>query len=976
MAARTETYSTALGKVTLVSNWEALHLAFRRRSGGAPGPKAVKVVALRMSPAEVAQWEGADNLLSIMDAKVRADSEAIYAAIPDPSFCAGVIIDWLWLAVAKFCKPEGWEFLHAAAVAQEDGVTLIIGPSGAGKTTALLAMLDAGAQYLSDDAVLYDKTANMIYPWTRDLHLLPEQVKPRWPELIGDTLDFNGKIRLTPQTINHVASEGGKLKRAIVLAEDGKSLNLSHEGIGLTTEIGLEMLTCPVEFWGVKPPDMRERIETANQISCPPLAILTPFSGKRWALEEWITAFLQLEIPAGAHLLWLCNSADDEFYRQLQEQAALLAPTYHILLWRDQHKVGIKDRQVSYLWQQIRTRVPESVELIMTLEDDVLPDKQTFRTLLREWKRRGGRDMVGLPVAHTYMHGETTALAWNYEPATKQTDPRFLVNEWVAAREAMPKIGPNPVGGLSFSCALFSRELFDSASLAPAGDAYPAGGYDHQFCLEAAEQGREVVAWWGIGSSHLKLEGGVLRQVRLDSRKILLIGDGADPGNGARYQIAGRCAEAELPDHYGEADYAVWTSAAISFSPAYLDALVDYLTWHPQVGIVWGYVRQADGRMVRGADAGALVRLLACRDSGKGDLDSIRQYLATEGWLEHHTDRASCLAKAEPPKYRPARDPKRDVAAFKVLMLNRDRYRGGWPGFGGDFTQIHGYRRGLRALGIYADLRGGQFWWHDGYQLIHLHHHQYDWAWEAAETCDGKRPVVLSAITHGHPTKDIMERAVGLADYIVCYSESEAAFIASRFPEKRGRLRVVPMGVDPILYSSNGKVEPQKSVFMAGKICGYKGQLAVLEACRYLDIPVRFAGFNEDPVHDPYIDEFIAAVAKYPKAEWLGFLQGEDLWNEYRRAQVHVNASQFEPFGQVTLDALALGCNIVHSKNSWSADMFGRVGSLCEPDNVDSIAAAIETEMKRTRGWAKVKPPTYVEAAQALAAVYWEALAR
>jgi len=970
-------YPTPIGTMRLETNWPALELAVRKRCGwGAAPARTITVEATRGG--ERPDWNGA---LEVMDALVLCEPDHIQAWIPDPSFMAGAVLDWLWLAVARFCKPDGWLFLHAAAVAHEGAVTLIAGESGSGKTTVLLAMLDAGAQYLSDDAVLLDPGTGMVYPWSREFHLLPEQMAERWPELLGETLDFNGKVRISPQALGHDASDGGMLRRIVLLADKGEAVNLSHRGVGIDEGFGIDVLgdRWKIECWGSKPADLRERVGRAVLPACPSMAVLTPFSGKAWVLGEWLESFLRQGIPAGAHLLWLCNSQDEAFWAALHEAAAVVRATHpNLQLWRDTHRVGVKDRQVAYLWQQMRTRVPEKIEMLLALEDDVLPDEGAFAALLGEWQRRAGRDMVGIPVAHTYMHGEATALAWVYEAAGPTTDPRFIVAQGVAGKEAMPGSGPQRVGGLSFSCALIPRDQFDAASLAPPGDSYVAGGYDHQFCIEMAERGREVVAYWGLGASHLKQESGTVRAVRLHRREVLLVGSGPDVGDGTRYEIKGRCAEHELAGRACDAHFALICSPSLALTPAYVDALVDHLTWHPAAALVWGYRRRSDSRMVPGWGPGALVRLSACREAREGNVEGLRRWLATEGWQEHHTDRACCLDLGPPDSlgYQAVSDPRREVAAFRVLMLNRDRWRGSWPGFGGDFTQIEGYRRGLRALGIYADLRGGQFWWHDGYQLIHLHHHQYDWAWEAAETCDGKRPVVLSAITHRYPTRDIMGRAIGLADYIVCYSESEAAFIAERFPEKKARLRVVPMGVDPVLFSPNGQVEASASVFMAGKVCGYKGQIAVLEACKRLDLPIRFAGFNEDPVHDPYCDEFLRAVERYDGAEFLGFLRGDELWDEYRRAHLHVNASQFEPFGQVTLDALALGCNIVHSRRSWAAEQFGRVGSLCEPDDVDSIAAAIDTEMKRRRGWANVRPPSYPEAAQSLAAVYWEALQR
>lgn len=48
-------------------------------------------------------------------------------------------------------------WLHAAALARDDGRALLcIGASGAGKSTATFALVDAGWQYLADDAVLLD----------------------------------------------------------------------------------------------------------------------------------------------------------------------------------------------------------------------------------------------------------------------------------------------------------------------------------------------------------------------------------------------------------------------------------------------------------------------------------------------------------------------------------------------------------------------------------------------------------------------------------------------------------------------------------------------------------------------------------------------------------------------------------------------------------------------------------------------------
>lgn len=973
---REQTYETALGQVTLASDWGALHLAFERRCGWQfKGPRQVRVEVERVPVAEMPEKPA--GALDVMDAHVIVSSDCISAVVPEPSFCAGVIIDWLWLAIGKHCLPEGWMPVHAAAVADGEKITLIVGASGAGKTTALLAMLDAGMQYVSDDAVLWDSRTGDVRPWTCDLHLTPEQMQERWPELIGSTVDFNGKIRVAAHALGHDASSGGRLARIVVLANQGNDIHVSHEGVGMGEMLPLGSVDwdVPIEWWGPKPSDLAERVMAGRDAPSPSLAVCTPFSGKAWALPRWLESLDALGLPHDARFLWLCNSEDDTFWKALQEKAATLP---NVQVWRDTHRVGVKDRQVTYLWQQIRSRLPEGTELVMTLEDDVLPDAGAYAMLLREWQRREGGDMVGIPVAHTYMHGEVTALAWVYETAGPRTDPRFIIADGVAAKEAMPRLGPDRVSGMSFSCALVSRKLFDSATLAPGPDAYGAGGYDHQFCMDIAAQGAQIVAHWGIGTSHLKRETGGVRDVRLNARTILIVGEGQGVEDGTRYNIVGRTPPERLIERVGDADYALFVSPSEDITAAYVDGLVDYLTWNPQLGCAWGYGKRQDGRMAPGgSESAVLVRLAAARGAPEGMLRELRAWMCREGWGEGHTDRVcyAALAEAEPVTYSAPIDRRRDASPYRVLMLNRDQYRGAWPGFGGDFTQIEGYREGLRMLGVYADLRGGQFWWHEGYEIIHLHHHQYDWAWEIAETCDGKRPVVLSAITHGRPPRQIMGRAVGLADLVVCYSVAEADFLSRAFPEKAHAMRVVPMGVDSAFLSRNGNAAPEPSVFMAGKICDYKKQLMVLDACKRLDISVAFAGFNEDPIHDLYVDEFLAAVEAYPKARMLGFLHGQDLIDAYDKAWVHVNASEFEPFGKVTLDALARRRNIVHTKESWAAEQFAECGSLCDPGDTGSIVGAIDAELRKPCGWAGVRPPSHIEAARVLKDVYEEALA-
>ncbi len=61
------------------------------------------------------------------------------------------------ISVQAFCR--GSMPVHASAVAHGEGVTLFVGPKGAGKTTNLVAALErAGTSYVANDRVLVDRT--------------------------------------------------------------------------------------------------------------------------------------------------------------------------------------------------------------------------------------------------------------------------------------------------------------------------------------------------------------------------------------------------------------------------------------------------------------------------------------------------------------------------------------------------------------------------------------------------------------------------------------------------------------------------------------------------------------------------------------------------------------------------------------------------------------------------------------------------
>ncbi len=71
----------------------------------------------------------------------------------------GVFEDMILVALAPMLRRRGYFTLHAFAAAVEDRALLILGDSGAGKTTTGLSLLARGARLLSNDAPLLHMTS-------------------------------------------------------------------------------------------------------------------------------------------------------------------------------------------------------------------------------------------------------------------------------------------------------------------------------------------------------------------------------------------------------------------------------------------------------------------------------------------------------------------------------------------------------------------------------------------------------------------------------------------------------------------------------------------------------------------------------------------------------------------------------------------------------------------------------------------------
>lgn len=96
--------------------------------------------------------------------------------------------------------------LHASGLTMNRKAILLVGPSGAGKTSLALSLLLQGWEALSDEVLLIDKEYNKVWPLPRSFHVDLNVLKSLTGITFSDTdilfMDKSGKRRIDPAKIS------------------------------------------------------------------------------------------------------------------------------------------------------------------------------------------------------------------------------------------------------------------------------------------------------------------------------------------------------------------------------------------------------------------------------------------------------------------------------------------------------------------------------------------------------------------------------------------------------------------------------------------------------------------------------------------------------------------------------------------------------------------------------------------------------
>ena len=150
---------------------------------------------------------------------------------------------------------------------------------------------------------------------------------------------------------------------------------------------------------------------------------------------------------------------------------------------------------------------------------------------------------------------------------------------------------------------------------------------------------------------------------------------------------------------------------------------------------------------------------------------------------------------------------------------------------------------------------------------------------------------------------------------------------------------IVPNGIDEkLFYADSSFVKDEKLIICAARIEGIKNQLNLIKALNNTDFRLLLIG-EAAPNQKDYYRRCRKMAAK--NVEFIGRVSQQELVGYYNKAKVHALPSWFETCGLSSLEAAAMGCNIVITEKGYTRDYFGNDAFYCDPETAGSIYHAV-----------------------------------
>jgi glycosyltransferase involved in cell wall biosynthesis len=199
----------------------------------------------------------------------------------------------------------------------------------------------------------------------------------------------------------------------------------------------------------------------------------------------------------------------------------------------------------------------------------------------------------------------------------------------------------------------------------------------------------------------------------------------------------------------------------------------------------------------------------------------------------------------------------------------------------------------------------------------------------------------LYYLFNGH--KRSVKKVISQASLLLPNSHSEYERLKTRYKLLKP-YRVIPNGIDTCLFNQRENTfSDRKIVLCVARIEPLKNQLNLIKGLRksqYDLVIIGRASIN----HQHYYQECKKAATV--SVRFIDYLPQRELIQFYSMAKVHVLPSWFETTGLSSLEAAAMGCNVVITDKGDTREYFKNYAYYCEPASPASILDAVQRAME------------------------------
>lgn len=156
---------------------------------------------------------------------------------------------------------------------------------------------------------------------------------------------------------------------------------------------------------------------------------------------------------------------------------------------------------------------------------------------------------------------------------------------------------------------------------------------------------------------------------------------------------------------------------------------------------------------------------------------------------------------------------------------------------------------------------------------------------------------------------------------------------------------VVPNGINEDVFGKIPQTNRENNrIICVGQIYALKNQYRLIKAVSGLDVELDIIG-KSPPNHIRYLG--LCKSIAGDNVNFHSFMDQDKLLEYYARAWVHALPSWFETTGLSSLEAGAMGCNLVVGSGGDTREYFEDKASFCNAHSVEDIRDAITVELNK-----------------------------